>query len=70
MFNTCLFKQGRNLYNTLVKNNFVNMSTNEKRFTVLNEDEIPAEEVENFPSLYEKSSRSYRDRGVERNVSV
>ena len=64
MFSTCLFKQGRNLYNTLVKNNFVNMLTNEKRFTVLNENEIPEEEVEKFPCLYDKSSRSYRDRGA------
>ena len=31
MFNACLFKQGRNLYKTLVKNNFVEMSTNKKK---------------------------------------
>ena len=40
------------------------MLTNEKRFTVLNENEIPEEEVEKFPCLYDKSSRSYRDRGA------
>ena len=29
-FNTCLFKQGRNFYNTFVKNSFVNMSIHKK----------------------------------------
>ena len=45
MFNTCLFKQGRNFYNALVKNNVVNMSANKKRFTVLNENEMLPKEV-------------------------
>ena len=40
------------------------MSTNEKRFIVLNKDEILAEEVKTFPSLHDKISRSYQDRGV------
>ena len=70
MFNICLFKQGKNLYNTLAKNNFAHMPTNKKRFTLLNEDEILAEEVKKFPCLYGKSSRSYRDRGVVRNAWV
>ena len=58
MFNTCLFKQGRNFYNALVKNNVVNMSTNKKRFTVLNENEMLAKEVKKFP-CNDRSSRSY-----------
>ena len=49
MFNTRLFKQGRNLYSALVKNSFVNMFTNKERLTVLNEDEIHAEKVKKFP---------------------
>ena len=32
MFNTYLLKQGRKLYNTLVKNNLVNMSINKNSF--------------------------------------
>ena len=60
----------RNFYNTLVKNNFVNMSTNKKRFTVLNEDEILVEKVKKFRCLYDKSSRSYWDGGVVRNAWV
>ena len=59
MFNSCLFKHGKKFYNTFIKGNFLNMSTNKKRFTVLNEDEILAKKVENFPCLYDKSSRSY-----------
>ena len=59
MFNSFLFKFGRNFYNTFVKGNFLNMSTNNKRFAVLNEDEILAEGVENFPCLYDKGSCSY-----------
>ena len=39
-----------------------------KRFTILNEDEIIAEEVKKIPCLSDKSSRSYRDRGVVRNA--
>ena len=79
MFNTRLFKQKRNLYNTLVKNSFVNMSANKKRFTVLNEDKIlavvvkmfPGSGGENVPCLDDKSSRSsYRDRGVISNAWV
>ena len=46
----------------LLKNKFYNVSKNKKRFTVLNKDEILAEEVKKFPSLYDKSSRSYRQR--------
>ena len=38
------------------------MSTNKKGFTVLKKDEILAEEVKKFPCLYDKSSRSYRER--------
>ena len=64
MLNTCLFKQGRHLYNKHVNNNFVNMSTNKKRFIVLNEDEVLAEEVKKFPCLYDENSRSYQDKGV------
>ena len=46
------------------------MSTNKKRFTVLNEAEILAEEVKKFPCLYDKSSCSYRNRGVVRDAWV
>ena len=70
MFNTRLFKQGRNLCNTLVKNYFVNMFTNKESSTVLNEDEIPAEKVKTFPCLYDKSSRWYRGWSVARNAWV
>ena len=62
MFITCLFKQGRNLYTTLVKIDFVKMPTNKKWFTVLNENEILAEEVKMFPCLHDKGSRSYWER--------
>ena len=55
MFTTFLFKQKRNFYNTFVKNNFVNMSTNKKRLTVLNEDEILAVEVKMFPACMTKA---------------
>ena len=68
MFNTCLFKQGGNVYNTIAKKSFIKMSTNNKRFTVLNKDEILAEEVKKFPCLYDKSRRSYRQRDVVRNT--
>ena len=71
MFNTCLFKQGRNLYKALVKKiSFVNMSANKNRFTVLNEDKNLTEEVKKFPCLYDKSSRLYRERDVLGNVWV
>ena len=46
------------------------MSTNKKRFTALNEDEILTEEVKKFPCCYDKSSCSYRDRGTVRNAWV
>ena len=49
MFNTCLLKQGGNVYNTLAKKSFVKMSINNKKSTVLNKDEILAEEVKKFP---------------------
>ena len=55
MFNTRLFKQKRNLYNTLVKNSFVNMSANKKRFTVSNEDKILAVVVKMFPACMTKA---------------
>ena len=48
----------------------MNLPTNKRRFTVLNEDEILAEEVKKFPCLYDKSSRSYRDRGIIRKAWV
>ena len=71
MFNTCLFKQGGNLYKALVKKiSFVNMSANKNRFTVLNEDKNLTEEVKKFPCLYDKSSRLYRERDVLGNVWV
>ena len=60
----------RNLYNTLAKNDFVNMLKNKNRFTVLNDDEIVAGEVKKFPCLYDKSSHSYLDRGVVKNAWV
>ena len=66
MFNACLFKQGKNLYNTLVKNNFVKMSTNKKKFSFKWRRNL-AEDVKNFPAL---SSHSYRDSGVLRNAWV
>ena len=46
------------------------MSTNKKRFTVLNEYEILAEVVKEFPCLYHKSCRSHRERNVVRNAWV
>ena len=46
------------------------LPTNKRRFTVLNEDEILAEEVKKFPCLYDKSGRSYRDRGIIRKAWV
>ena len=46
------------------------MSTNKKRFTVLNKDEILAEKVKKCPCLYEKGSRSYRQRDILRNASM
>ena len=70
MFNTRLFKKGGNLYNALVKNSFVNVFDNKERLTVLNEDEIHAEKVKNFPCWYDKSSRWYRGTGVARNAWV
>ena len=48
----------------------MNLPTNKRRFTVLNEDEILAEEVKKFPCLYDKSGRSYRDRGIIRKAWV
>ena len=45
------------------------MSTNKKRFTVLNENEMLAKEVKKFP-CNDRSSRSYWDRGVVRNAWV
>ena len=56
------------LNNTLVKNNLVNMLTNEKGFVVLDDDDICAREVKRFSCFYSKSSRSYRDMGVVRNA--
>ena len=52
----------------LLKNTFVNMSTN--KFTFLNEDEILAEEVKTFHCLYYNGSRSYQGRGVVRHAWV
>ena len=46
------------------------MSTNQKRFIVLNEGAILAEEVKKFLCLYDKNSCSYRDEGVVRNAWV
>ena len=46
------------------------MPTNKKRFTVLNEDEILAEEVKKFHCFYDKSSRSYQERNTVRNALV
>ena len=46
------------------------MLANKKRFTVLNKDEILAEEVKKFPCLYDKSSRSYQQRDVVKNAWV
>ena len=46
------------------------MSTNKSRFTVLNEDEILAEEVKKFHCFYDKSSRSYQERNTVRNALV
>ena len=40
------------------------MSTNKKGFTVLNKDEILAEEMKTFPCLFDKSSRLYQDREI------
>ena len=46
------------------------MSTNKKGFTVLNEDEILAEELKKFPYLYDKVSQLSQDWGVVRNSWV
>ena len=46
------------------------MLANKKRFTVLNKDEILAEEVKKFPCLYDKSSCSYWQIDVVKNASV
>ena len=43
------------MYNTLVKNSFVNMSANKKRFTVLNEDKILAVVVKMVPACMTKA---------------
>ena len=45
-------------------------STNKKRLTVLDEDEIPTGEVKIFPCLYDGSSRSYRDKSIVGNAWV
>ena len=46
------------------------MPTNKKWFTILNENEILAEEVKMFPCLHDKGSRSYWERDVVRNTWV
>ena len=48
----------------------MNLSTNKKRLTVLNEDDFLAEEVRKFPSFYDKSSCRYRDRDIVRHAWV
>ena len=70
MFNTCLFKQGRNLCNTSVKNSFENISKN--RFNVLNDDKILAEVLEKFPCLPACMTKAYWvfSRAVVRNAWV